>query len=141
MASSRAKNGLPCRDAEVRGLVPGKGPPPGPFGPRVSATFQSRPLPKDDSERKILDVLNHLRSTQSRGMMNVPVEDGRLLRLLAESIGAKTVVEIGTSNGYSGIWLCLALRNTGGKLITHEIDPGRLLWRGRISPRRASALW
>lgn len=69
-----------------------------------------------------MDVLNQMRSSQSRGMMNVPVEDGRLLRLLAESIGAKTVVEIGTSNGYSGIWFCLALRTTGGKLITHELD-------------------
>lgn len=101
------------------------GPPPGAFGTRVSASLQSPPQPKDDAERKILDVLNQMRSSQSRGMMNVPVEDGRLLRLLAESIGAKTVVEIGTSNGYSGIWFCLALRTTGGKLITHELDPTR----------------
>ncbi len=107
------------------GFRPGMGPPAGPFGPRASATFQTPPQPKDDAERKILDVLAQLRTTQSRGMMNVPVEDGRLLRLLAESIGAKTVVEIGTSNGYSGIWFCLALRTTGGKLITHELDPGR----------------
>ena len=48
-----------------------------------------------------------------------------MLRLLTEAAGAKRVVEIGTSNGYSGIWFCLALRSTGGKLITHEIDSGR----------------
>lgn len=107
------------------GFGPGMGPPPGPFGPQGSVGSQSAPQAKDDAERKILDVLNQMRSTQSRGMMNVPVEDGRLLRLLAESIGAKTVVEIGTSNGYSGIWFCLALRTTGGKLVTHEIDPSR----------------
>jgi len=47
------------------------------------------------------------------------------LRLLTEAVGAKRVVEIGTSNGYSGIWICLALRKTGGKLITHEIDADR----------------
>jgi predicted O-methyltransferase YrrM len=58
-------------------------------------------------------------------MMNVSEEDGRLLRLLVESLGAKHVVEIGTSNGYSGIWLCLALRTTGGKLTTYEIDAHR----------------
>ncbi|GAG21831.1 unnamed protein product [marine sediment metagenome] len=57
--------------------------------------------------------------------MNVPREDGRLLRLFTEAIGAKHVVEIGTSNGYSGIWFCLALRTTGGKLTTHDIDEGR----------------
>lgn len=54
--------------------------------------------------------------------MNVPQEDGRLLRLLVEATGAKHVVEIGTSNGYSGIWMLLALRTTGGKLTTYEID-------------------
>jgi predicted O-methyltransferase YrrM len=58
-------------------------------------------------------------------MMNVPPEDGRLLRILTQVAGAKRVVEIGMSNGYSGIWFCLALRATGGKLITHEIDAGR----------------
>ena len=57
--------------------------------------------------------------------MNVPTLDGRLLRLLTESIGAKHVVEVGTSNGYSGIWLALALQKTGGKLTTHEIDANR----------------
>lgn len=107
------------------GFGPGMGPRAGRFGPATDSAFQSPPQPKDDTERKILDVLHQMRTTQSRGMMNVPVEDGRLLRLLAESIGAKTVVEIGTSNGYSGIWFCLALRTTGGKLITYEIDPGR----------------
>ena len=80
---------------------------------------------KDASEKKILDVLDDMDKNQRRGMMNVPVQDGRLLRMLAESTGAKHVVEIGTSNGYSGIWICLALRKTGGKLITHEIDEGR----------------
>ena len=54
--------------------------------------------------------------------MNVPDTDGRMLRLLAETTGARTVVEIGTSNGVSAIWFSLALRKNGGKLITHEID-------------------
>jgi predicted O-methyltransferase YrrM len=87
--------------------------------------FQAETLAKNDEEKKILDVLNEMRANESRGMMNVGPQDGRLLRLLTESTGAKHVVEIGTSNGYSGIWFCLALRNTGGKLTTHEIDAGR----------------
>jgi caffeoyl-CoA O-methyltransferase len=40
-------------------------------------------------------------------------------------MGAKHVVEIGTSIGYSGIWFCLALESTGGKLTTFEIDAQR----------------
>ncbi len=85
-------------------------------------SFESAPMPKDEAEKKILDVLEDMRGNQSRGMMNVPLEDGRLLRLLAEAIGAKHVVEIGTSNGYSGLWMLLALRSMGGRLTTYEID-------------------
>ena len=47
------------------------------------------------------------------------------LRLLTEAANAKSVVEIGTSTGYSGLWFCLALRATGGHLTTFEIDHGR----------------
>ena len=88
-------------------------------------TLEGPRMPKSDAERRILAVLDDLDRNQRRGNMNVPVEDGRLLRLLVESINAKHVVEIGTSNGYSGIWLCLALRATGGKLTTYEIDRRR----------------
>jgi len=86
---------------------------------------QHPPLAKNEAEKKILSVLDDMRRNQRWGMMNIPIEDGRLLRVLAETIGAKHVVEIGTSNGYSGIWLCLALRTTGGKLTTYEIDARR----------------
>jgi len=88
-------------------------------------SFESAPMPKDEAEKKILGVLEDVRENQSRGMMNVPLEDGRLLRLLAEATGAKHVVEIGTSNGYSGLWMLLALRTTGGKLTTYEINRER----------------
>jgi len=77
-----------------------------------------------ESERKILAVLEEMRKG-GRTYLSVPPEDGRALRLLAEAAGAKTVVEIGTSTGYSGLWFCLALQDTGGRLVTFEIDPGR----------------
>ena len=83
------------------------------------------PVAKNAAEKAILDVLDDMDRNQRGGKMNVPIEDGRLLRLLAESIGAKHIVEIGTSNGYSGIWQCLALKTTGGKLTTFEIDADR----------------
>jgi len=90
-----------------------------------ASSIKSAPIPASEEEKKILDVLKVMREKESRGMMNVPANDGRLLRMLAESIGAKNVVEIGTSNGYSGIWWCLALRKTGGKLTTYDIDKTR----------------
>lgn len=93
----------------------------GPPGPREPVALETATRAKDDAEQKILNTLRDMRQNQGR-MMNVPDQDGRLLRLLAETIGAKKVVEIGTSNGVSALWLALALQKTGGKLITHEIN-------------------
>ena len=90
-----------------------------------AAPTQNPPTAVNEEEKKILSVLGDMDRNQRGGNMNVPMEDGRILRLLTEAIGAKHVVEIGTSNGYSGIWFCLALRATGGKLTTHDIDEGR----------------
>jgi predicted O-methyltransferase YrrM len=82
------------------------------------------PLPKDDGEKRILDALEHARGGERYA--NVSTADGRLLRQLTEAIGARRVVELGTSTGESGLWFSLALRKTGGKLYTHDIDPGRI---------------
>ena len=82
------------------------------------------PLAKDARETQILAILDEL-DHHRQGTMNVPREDGRMLRLLAEAAGARNVVEIGTSNGYSGLWFCLALEKTRGHLTTFDIDEGR----------------
>ena len=86
--------------------------------------FENPLAAKDEGERRILVALDEVREGPS--FANVPPHDGRLLRLLTEAVGAQRVVEIGTSTGESAIWLALALRTTGGKLLTHEIDPGRV---------------
>lgn len=104
---------------------PGRGFGGGRRGGDFAASQAQPPLPANEEEKKILGVLDEMNQNQSRGMMNVPREDGRVLRLLTEAVNAKHVVEIGTSNGYSGISFCLALRTTGGKLTTHDIDEGR----------------
>lgn len=103
-----------------------KRPPGGPGGPGFGRRGGEAPAPlaKDEGEKKILAAINQF--TQSGPhFANVPVNDGRMLRLLAEAINAQTVVEFGTSTGFSGLWLSLALHRTGGKLITFEIDAGR----------------
>jgi predicted O-methyltransferase YrrM len=76
-------------------------------------------------EERILDVLDDMLGDQYSAMISVPPEDGKVLRLLTEAIGAGHVVEIGTSNGYASIWFCLALRTTGGRLTTFEVDAER----------------
>ncbi len=75
-------------------------------------------------EEKILSVLGRMVDAHQT-YLSVPAADGRALRLFAEAIGAKNVVEIGTSTGYSGLWFCLALQRTGGHLTTFEIDHQR----------------
>ena len=92
-------------------------------GPRNRDATQL-PLAKTESEKRILSVIEEMGKAGTT-YLSVPVSDGRVLRLLTEAVGARTVAEIGTSTGYSGLWFCLALQKTGGKLITFEIDSGR----------------
>ena len=86
------------------------------------ATSGNPSLAKNESEKRILSVLDDI----SEGPV-VEELHGRLLRILAESTKAKNVVEIGTGKGVSALWLCLGLRATGGKLVTHEIDYKKVL--------------
>jgi predicted O-methyltransferase YrrM len=96
----------------------------GPGGGRVAeGDFDAPPLAKSDVEEKILAALEEMR--QGPRYANVSPTDGRLLRLLTETIGAQNVVEIGTSTGESAVWFALGLRSTGGHLYTHEIDEER----------------
>ena len=55
----------------------------------------------------------------------VSEEDGRFLRLMVASSGARHALEIGGAHGYSAIWIGLGLRQTGGKLTSIESDPAR----------------
>lgn len=57
--------------------------------------------------------------------LNVPTADGQTLYNLVIKGNYKSALEIGTSTGYSGIWIAWALSKTGGKLTTIEIDEGR----------------
>jgi len=56
-------------------------------------------------------------------LRQVPAETGMLLALLAASAPRGPVVEIGTSAGYSALWLVLACQQRGDKLITYELLP------------------
>jgi predicted O-methyltransferase YrrM len=53
--------------------------------------------------------------------ISVSPNQGRLLQILAQIVGARAILEIGTLGGYSTIWLARGLR-AGGHLITLEVD-------------------
>ncbi len=56
---------------------------------------------------------------------SVPRRDGELLHFLVKAVQARNVLEVGTSHGYSAIWMGLALEATDGRLTTIEIDRTR----------------
>ncbi|MDA0352337.1 MAG: O-methyltransferase [Chloroflexi bacterium] len=61
-----------------------------------------------------------IESEHSRRMLNIMPDTGRLLWILARSLNAQRVLEIGTSNGYSTIWLADAVAEQGGRVTTLE---------------------
>jgi predicted O-methyltransferase YrrM len=69
-------------------------------------------------------VLRSIRATD-KGLLAVSEEDGRFLRVLVATRGAKSILEIGAASGYSGIWLGLGARESGGRVVAIEYDPTR----------------
>lgn len=65
-------------------------------------------------------------TVRSQRLRAVRPEVGELLCTLALATGARTIVEIGTSGGYSTLWLALAAERTGGRVITFEVDPAKV---------------
>ena len=59
-------------------------------------------------------------SERSRRMLNITRDTGEFLAVLVRATGARRVLEIGTSNGYSTLWLADAARAIGGKVTTIE---------------------
>jgi predicted O-methyltransferase YrrM len=98
--------------------APGQNPAAGQFHP------STMDLAKTETGKRILAVLDQIMQAHET-YLNVPPQDGRALRLLVEAAGVKRMVEIGTSTGYSGLWLSLALEATGGHLTTFELDHQR----------------
>jgi predicted O-methyltransferase YrrM len=73
------------------------------------------------------DLSKILKDIKARdtGQLAVSEEDGRFLRMMVASTGAKRALEIGGASGYSAIWIGMGLRDTGGRLVTIEYDPER----------------
>jgi predicted O-methyltransferase YrrM len=73
------------------------------------------------------DEADRLDSTPvSRRLRQIPSETGRFLALLAASAPPGKWVEIGTSAGYSTLWLSLAAMEMGHKVITFDVDPAKV---------------
>jgi len=71
------------------------------------------------------NVLVELEKTQKE-FWNISRDTANFLSILIQASNSKEVLELGTSNGYSGIWLAKALKKTGGHLTTMEFWDKRL---------------
>ena len=60
---------------------------------------------------------------RSQKMLNITPDTGEFLLLLVRALKAKRVLEIGTSNGYSTLWLAHAVQPLGGQVTTLELAP------------------
>jgi predicted O-methyltransferase YrrM len=88
----------------------------------TSVTAQSKP--SGALTPQIEAVLKSIKSAD-KGQLAVSEEDGRFLRVLVASRGARSILEIGGASGYSGIWLGLGARESGGQVVSIEYDAGR----------------
>ena len=73
---------------------------------------------------QIESVLKKIKAAD-KGQLAVSEEDGRFLRVLIATRSAKSILEIGAASGYSGIWLGLGARESGGRVVAIEYDPQR----------------
>jgi predicted O-methyltransferase YrrM len=70
----------------------------------------------------VLDAALEANALAGLPPIDVTPAAGKLLHLLARSVGARRILEIGTLGGYSTIWLARALP-ADGQLVTCEINP------------------
>jgi predicted O-methyltransferase YrrM len=65
------------------------------------------------------------KTARAERMLNITPETGAFLRMLVVAGRLQRVLELGTSNGYSTLWLADACRRTGGRLVTLELSPAK----------------
>ena len=86
----------------------------------------------DEARRRLADALyadskehDESRSDRLERFRNVEPPTAELLGVLIRATGARRILELGTSNGYSTIWLADAAQDTGGMVVSVDADAGR----------------
>ena len=76
---------------------------------------------------------------RERHLLPVGPDSGRLINILAASLKAPNILEIGTSYGYSGIWLAEAARASGGKVTTLELQDYKIAYAREMAEKAGLA--
>jgi caffeoyl-CoA O-methyltransferase len=73
------------------------------------------------------DAADQLDGTPQAAKLRAIAPDvGQFLMTIAIATTAKTIIEVGTSGGYSTLWLATAAQKTGGRVTTFELDQSKL---------------
>ncbi len=76
---------------------------------------------------KGVPIMTGLNPHLGNAYIGIPPEVGHLLYLTARAIGARQVVEFGTSFGISALYLAAAMRDTGGQFVGSETEPNKII--------------
>ena len=76
----------------------------------------------EDMDRRESRATDSPDDWRDRHLLAVGPDTGRLINILARSLPTPNILELGTSYGYSGIWLAEAARAAGGRLTTMELQ-------------------
>jgi predicted O-methyltransferase YrrM len=86
----------------------------------------------DDTLLAVLDELHRSGTEHDAGLAdrlerlrNLEPDTARVLSVLVQAVAPRRLLELGTSNGYSTLWLADAVRSVGGHLVTVDIDAAR----------------
>ncbi len=93
--------------------------------PTISLGAQGDPRSERRTPAKLKRLLEAM-DAKAHQYWSVPWKDGEFLHLMVKVSRAQQVLEVGTSHGFSAIWMGLALEETDGRLTTIEIDRERV---------------
>src|SRR3984893_9065597 len=86
---------------------------------RVLTEYESR-IETENLEMRSADDA-HFMARRDEFLLPVGPDTGRGLNILIKSAKARSILELGTSYGYSTVWLAEAARETGGRVVSLEL--------------------
>jgi predicted O-methyltransferase YrrM len=85
------------------------------MNPKLAALLQELETFGKTNDARVTDY--------AQRMLNITHDTGEFLVLLARAVDARRILELGTSNGYSTLWLAYAVQPMDGRVITVERSP------------------
>ncbi len=90
---------------------------------KIESVLKELEIHRDNEVKR--EEEGELPPTEERSLA-ITREEGEFLYLLVKAMNAKVVIEIGTSFGYSTIWLAAAVSEIGGKVISYDVLPKKI---------------